>query len=273
MGKISFSTRPNDVYYTYASDGHIYCISNSKLSEVAESDKSWNCYFECDAYHKVEDKYYRLYIDLGNNKHESLSATTYYKTGMAFSYYDGKDYKTVTLSKYYNSVGDEFLMPNDALELPHAEETDKDGNTTYYFFDTLITCGDTYASKKFSRKEVKKEGKTLTYSDKLLELVKDAVSTSSWKNSVDSNVPSYLQKEIKTGGLTYTAPDFKLFGNLFIEKLLDEMSLYGNTIVKSNSVSSDDEFKGVKIAVDTTKKTITCSSDTGVKAQSPSPTE
>lgn len=46
MAKIKFPTKPDKVFYTYLSDGHIYDITKTKPSVVADGGGYWSCYFE-----------------------------------------------------------------------------------------------------------------------------------------------------------------------------------------------------------------------------------
>ena len=243
MAKIKFPTKPDKVFYTYLSDGHIYDITTTKPSVIADGGGYWSCYFECTPYHKDTDgQTYLLYEVIGSDadaKYVAVSSDSYVTTEKTYKWTkDGKNYTTHAKNmKYYSRDGKNgYDMPKSAAELPQISYQ----GTTYYI-DSLIKCGATYdaSNKKFTPIDVKNgEGQT-TFGDIILDLIKSNIIITNFDGCVNA-IPKYLTgpdltTEYSVSSIGYTVPAnyFVMFGSLFVDKLNEAMKEKGESIVKS----------------------------------------
>lgn len=260
MAKLSFPTKPQKVFYSYLSDGHIYEITSKKPELVADGGGYWGCYFECEPYHKDTDgKTYLLYEVIGTGANTKYIATSNasFNSGKTYKWTkDGVTFNTHTATTQYftrnGKVG--YNMPKSAAELPQITYPSTNGET--YYLDKLIKSGAKYdaTNNKFVPMDVKVGEGATTYGDILLELVKDSISINAFDAGVN-DLPEYLTgaditKAYSVSSIGYTVPANYLimFGTLFIEKLNEAMKEKGDTIVKkymNNEIAT--QFKKVTI--------------------------
>lgn len=256
MATISFSTKPQKRYYSYKSDGCIYKITSTKPTTKAEGGGMWYCYFNSTPYAKVDEKTYLLYQKVtvdGVDTYEATTSSSYY-VGDPYCYYDGSKYVEYKVEDngYYTSNGTtKYNCPNSAKELPKVVY----GNTTYYF-DTLISNGDTYKDNVFTAMNIDDGDSTTTttYGSILLDDVKDSISLNAFNTCV-AKLPEYLTggdltKEYTIDNIGYVLPANYLivYGKLFVEKLNEYMKEYGDAVIsKYSSTNITTKYKKATI--------------------------
>lgn len=253
MAKISFPTKPQKVFYSYLSDGHIYEITSKKPELVADGGGYWSCYFECEPYHKDTDgKTYLLYEVVGTDANTKFIATNSgsFNSGNTYKWTkDGVTYTEHTASTQYFTRNGKygFNMPKSAAELPQilyseyvvkTSFTNGSGDTAVtYVVDQLID-GTVYNSLTAANKnkcEVKRPP-TKYYLDKLIKC--------GAKYNVSNN--KFTPMDVKTGSGETT------YGDILLDLVEDNISvnafdacvntlpkyLTGTDLTKAYSVSS-----------------------------------
>lgn len=243
MAKISFPTKPQKVFYSYLPDGHIYDITTTKPSVVADDGGYWSCYFECTPYHKDTDGstylIYEVIVSGADTKYVAVSSDSYMTSDKTYKWTkDGKTYTTHSkTTKYYSRNGlNEYSMPKNAAELP---QISYQGST--YYIDSLIKRGAKYdaTNKKFIPMDVKKGAGQTTFGDVLLDLIKSNVIITNFDGCVNA-IPEYLtgpdltaEYSVESIGYSVPANYFIMFGVLFVDKLNEAMKEKGDSIVKT----------------------------------------
>lgn len=241
---LSFSTRPQNRFYSYLIDGHIYSISSTEPDVIADGGGYYNCYFQVTPYYKVGDEYYPLYeqtTDANDKKVYTLVTANSFNRGNTYCYpVDNNTYTSITITedtKYYSKNGKyEYKMPNDASDLPYVDYKAEDSTTTYrHYMDTLITTGATYNGSQFMPLDTTTGDAKTTFGDLLNEKIVDSISASCFVSNV-SSLPAYITDSThatfsKTDFSNYTVPDLKVGGELFLQKLTAVMKEAGDAIL------------------------------------------
>lgn len=290
MSTVSFSTRPQKKYYSYKNDGCIYSISLTEPTKKAEGGGVWYCYFKCTPYAKLDTgETYLLYRSTAtSNVYEPLSSSSYYISAtsnsqgtqkVAYKYYlNGKyvDYDVANNGYYTKNGSTHYDCPVSAEELPQVSY-----EGVVYYFDTLISNGDSYKSGVFSPMNVDDgdlSTKT-TYGSLLLDKVEDSITINAFTTGV-ANLPEYLtgtdltkQYCINNSTIVYTVPANYLcvYGKLFIEKLNEYMKGYGDAIIEKYASEGLKPYKSATISCATTdapKGTITTSVELATSSKS-----
>lgn len=241
---LSFSTRPQNCFYSYLSDGHIYSITSTKPDAIAEGGGYYNCYFQVAPYYKVGDEYYPIYeqaTDANDKQVYTVVTANSFNRGNTYCYtVDGKDYTDITITKdtkYYSKNGKyEYKMPNKASDLPYVDYKAEDSTTTYrYYMDTLITTGATYSDSQFMPLDTTEDDVKTTFGDLLNEKIVDSISASCFERNVLS-LPAYITDSTHATFSSadfngYKVPDLKVGGELFLQKLTAVMKEAGDAIL------------------------------------------
>lgn len=263
-----FVSTPQNRFYSYVSDGHIYSITTEEPDAIADGGGYWNCYFVTNPYYKMENKKLSKVYYKSNNNYIELTRNDYYTSGNQYYFFNCDEYKPITnFTEYYNASGSKkYNCPNSASELPQVTYTYDAGTvkarTVTYYFDTLIKNGDSYIvnSKNFKPMDTTVGSGETTYGDILLDIVKDNIHISNFENTVNE-IPEFLKgkdisQEYKIASINYVVPANYLivFGALFIEKLENEMVACGNKII-TNYIDSENLtlYTNINLKKDITK--------------------
>lgn len=257
MGLITFSKKPQKKYYSYLSDGHIYNITSVAPQTISDGGGYYGCYFECVPYCKdTNDNMHQLFERVDDR----YIATTLMSYNSGNPYYYQADKTNVNSwtrfddALYYTKSGNKsYHMPNSSRDLPQIVDTDG----MIYYLDVLIKNGDTYTvNTKFTPMDDDGKAETsVTYGDLVLDIVKNQISIHNFVSNVNSNIPDYLKKNWST--IDYVAPDFSLYGELFIEKLNEAMTIEGKAITKQYERYSKGEYVSITNKIEGGKGIVT----------------
>lgn len=244
---LSFSTRPQNRFYSYLGDGHIYSITSTEPDVIADGGGYYNCYFQVAPYHKEGDNYYPLYERTTDSTNPTVVTAKSFNIGNTYCYsLDGKDYIDINITedtKYYSKNGKyEYKMPNDASDLPYVDYKAENSTTTYrYYMDTLITTGATYNSSQFLPLDTAEGDTETTFGDLLNEKIVDSISASCFESNV-SSLPAYITDSANAKFSSadfngYKVPDLKVGGELFLQILTAVMKEAGDAILSKYSTN------------------------------------
>lgn len=219
MSKISFSTKPRKVFYSYLSDGHIYEITSKKPELVADGGGYWSCYFECEPYHKDTDgKTYLLYEETDTKLVATNSGS--FNSGKTYKWIKGGvTYEHTPSTQYFTRNGKYgFNMPESAAELPQIlyseyvvekSFTNNSGDTAVTYVVGQLIDGTVYNSLTTENKNKCKVKTTKYYLDKLI------------KCGAKYNVSNkkFTPMDVKTGGGETT------YGDILLELVKDNISI------------------------------------------------
>lgn len=251
---ISFSKTPRKAYYLYTKNV-IYKITTTPptqdmLSVDGQTTSSrgvWSCYFRTTPYYKHTDgklspMYTRTTKKLADGTDQPVYtqvtlATPYLKQKLFYSYTTSAEGSQTTQyaeiqnpSKYYDATGtDEYEMPNDHKLLP-SQVVDN----TYYYFDTLISEGDSIITGTDTNFEAmdKIDGvtKITSYAERISKKVLSEISLANYATTV-ANVPEYVK------AYAFSSQSLEPFGPIYMKKLIESLAAQAQTQISKTQTS------------------------------------